>query len=62
MSCDMATPGSVWKRSLVAAFLVVIVSGCSGSTDTTPPSDPQTEPAPAPAAPGTLTYVLNSDV
>jgi len=53
VSHDMATTGTASKRSLVTAVLMVIVSGCAGSTASpSAPAEPTTS-APTSAAPTT---------
>ena len=51
MGHDMATTGSASKRSLVAAIIMVIVSGCAGSTTSPSATSPPTTAEPAKAEP-----------
>jgi hypothetical protein len=51
MSQAMATTGSVSKRSLVAAIIMIVVSGCAGSTTSPSATSPPTTAGSAQAEP-----------
>jgi len=56
MSHDMAITGSASKRSLVVAIIVVLLSGCGGSTNSPATSTPRASSSPTP---GPVTDVLS---